>query len=85
MRILQISEPKSMLSMRKFEEKELPKDTKNQLRMPIRFVIRDGMVEDVQFQSEDQAWSKNVKRAVLNLLQLNLQGKTTEELRDDDR
>lgn len=74
-----------MLSMRKFEDKELPKDTKNQLRMPIRFVIRDGMVEDVQFQSEDQAWSKNVKRAVLNLLQLNLQGKTTEELRDDDR
>lgn len=74
-----------MHPMRKFEEKDFPQATKNQLRLPTRFAIRDGSVEEIQFHKEDTAWSKNVKRAILNLVHLNLKGKTSEELRDEDR
>ncbi|KAK6060403.1 von Willebrand factor type D domain protein [Cooperia oncophora] len=50
------------------------------LEMPVRFVYKSGMVSDLIFSDKDETWSTNVKRSVINMLQLNLHktGRTDE-------
>ncbi|VDK63348.1 unnamed protein product, partial [Cylicostephanus goldi] len=50
------------------------------LELPVRFAYRNGMVSELQFFHNDETWSMNVKRSIINLLQLNLHkmGRTDE-------
>ncbi|KJH41555.1 lipoprotein amino terminal region [Dictyocaulus viviparus] len=43
------------------------------LEMPVRFSYKNGMIGDIQFSEQDEEWSKNVKRSIINMLQINLQ------------
>uniref|UniRef100_A0A183C2D0 Vitellogenin n=1 Tax=Globodera pallida TaxID=36090 RepID=A0A183C2D0_GLOPA len=61
----QMSEPQEMQPIEAFEQ------TKLQLQQPCQFSYSDGVVERVQCQ-QDEDWSKNFKKAVLNMIQLNL-------------
>lgn len=36
----------------------------------MRFNYRHGMVSDIEFDSDDQVWSMNIKRSVVNMLQV---------------
>jgi hypothetical protein len=58
-----------------FEPKQIPVKRNHQLQLPAEFNYVDGIVEGIQFHQEDVGWSKNIKRAVLNMIQLNLQKK----------
>lgn len=70
-----------------FEKRELPEEIRRTLEMPCTVSLVDGVVERINFDEEDRAWwdfrydqslacyfyrSKNIKRAALNMLQLNL-------------
>ncbi|VDM76861.1 unnamed protein product, partial [Strongylus vulgaris] len=50
------------------------------LELPVRFVYRNGMVSELQFHNNDETWSMNLKRSIINMLQLNLHkmGRTDE-------
>ncbi|KAK6765798.1 hypothetical protein RB195_025612 [Necator americanus] len=59
---------------------EITKKHMELLELPVKFGYRDGMVSELQFHSNDETWSKNVKRSIINMLQLNLHkmGRTEE-------
>ncbi|KAI6215600.1 hypothetical protein M3Y94_00403900 [Aphelenchoides besseyi] len=55
-----------------FESRDIPQELKQMLEMPLSISYVDGVVERINFHEDDAAWSKNIKRAVLNMIQLNL-------------
>lgn len=65
-------QPEQMQPMRAFEEKTISSEQQEQLRLPAQITIEDGIVKRIQFSERDSAWSKNIKRGVVNLVQLNL-------------
>ncbi|KIH42251.1 hypothetical protein ANCDUO_27766, partial [Ancylostoma duodenale] len=50
------------------------------LELPVRFGYKHGMVSELYFHNHDETWSMNVKRSIINMLQLNLHkmGRTDE-------
>ncbi|KAI1714684.1 lipoprotein amino terminal region domain-containing protein [Ditylenchus destructor] len=59
-----------METFNKPEERE--KEMLNaKLVLPVEFLYNDGLVTSIQFHQDDEPWSKNLKKAVLNLIQLN--------------
>ncbi|KAI6209112.1 hypothetical protein M3Y96_00186500 [Aphelenchoides besseyi] len=55
-----------------FERRELSQEVQQTLEMPMFVKLTDGVVEKMNFHEDDSVWSKNIKRAVLNMMQLNL-------------
>lgn len=55
-----------------FERRELPQELKQILEMPLSASYVDNVVDRINFHEDDSTWSKNIKRAVLNMIQLNL-------------
>jgi len=55
-----------------FDPKQVPAELKQILEMPLSVSYVDGVVERINFHEDDSTWSKNIKRAVLNMMQLNL-------------
>jgi hypothetical protein len=55
-----------------FERREIPVEVKQQLELPLSVSYIDGVVERINFHEDDSTWSKNIKRAVLNMIQINL-------------
>jgi hypothetical protein len=67
--------------MRMFEGKRIPQEKYRQLQLPAHFIYTDGVIERIQFHEQDDTWSKNIKRAVLNMIQLNLKKNNAQGLR----
>ncbi|CAD5210885.1 unnamed protein product [Bursaphelenchus xylophilus] len=63
------------------ERAQISEDKMAQLRLPVQFTIADGIVERVQFAENDPTWSRNIKKAMINLMQLNLQQTSFEPLK----
>ncbi|KAE9553665.1 hypothetical protein FO519_003113 [Halicephalobus sp. NKZ332] len=85
-------EPRRVQPMQLFEEKQIESELLEQLQMPMKVDYVDGLVERIFFHQKDSSWSKNIKRAVLNMMQLNLkrrainiQESEIEQLRNDDK
>jgi hypothetical protein len=55
-----------------FERRQMPEELRQTLELPFGVILVDGVVEKLNFQQEDSVWSKNIKRAAVNMLQLNL-------------
>lgn len=53
-------------------DRQTARQIKEKLELPVQFNYIDGSVERLQFHQDDQPWSKNIKKAVLNLIQINL-------------
>ena len=51
-------------------------EQKEKLSLPVRFRYERGLVSEVEFDREDSTWSENIKRAVVNMLQVNLAKKS---------
>uniref|UniRef100_A0A8R1ELF4 Vitellogenin n=1 Tax=Caenorhabditis japonica TaxID=281687 RepID=A0A8R1ELF4_CAEJA len=69
-----------MLPFEKFEEVD-NMDTEHQqlLSMPVEFEYEHGLIGELRFTHGDQAWSENIKRAVVNMLQVNILKKEKHE------
>lgn len=69
----QIPNPRKIMPFDAFEDTPIEGHLKQKLQTPLKFSYTNGMVRDVEFDSREEPWSANVKRGVLNLLQVNLQ------------
>lgn len=54
----------------------------DQLEMPIQFKYEDGLVTKIFFRDDEPAWSKNIKKGVLNMFQVNLKRQQVESDQD---
>jgi hypothetical protein len=67
-----VSNPRKALPFRAFEEVELDQANQEKLQKPVFFTYTNGLVHDIRFEHGEAPWSANIKRGVLNLLQVNL-------------
>ncbi|KAF7632668.1 Vitellogenin domain-containing protein [Meloidogyne graminicola] len=58
--------------MEMFEPKQIPQEVRQILEHCFTFNYVNGMIVRIHFHKDDVNWSQNIKRGVLNMLQLNL-------------
>nr|prf vitellogenin:ISOTYPE=6 [Caenorhabditis elegans] len=69
----QESNSMKMLPFERFEEVErMNREHQELLSMPVEFDYEHGLVREIRFAENDQPWSENIKRAVINMLQVNI-------------
>ncbi|KAF1747495.1 hypothetical protein GCK72_023960 [Caenorhabditis remanei] len=56
--------------MESLEQRELSDELKELLELPFRVQMKNGLISEIQYSSEDAEWSKNSKRSIVNLLSL---------------
>ncbi|KAF1747626.1 hypothetical protein GCK72_024091 [Caenorhabditis remanei] len=56
--------------MESLEHLELSDELKELIELPFRVQMRNGLISEIQFSTEDAEWSKNGKRSIVNLLSL---------------
>ncbi|KAF1747899.1 hypothetical protein GCK72_024365 [Caenorhabditis remanei] len=66
-----LPESEQMPAMNSLEQRELSDEYKQMLELPVRAQLRNGLISEIQFDKEDAEWSKNMKRAVLNMISFN--------------
>ncbi|EFO82256.1 hypothetical protein CRE_00509 [Caenorhabditis remanei] len=66
-----LPESEQMPSLNSLEQRELSDEYKQMLELPVRAQLRNGLISEIQFEKEDEEWSKNMKRAVLNMISFN--------------
>jgi len=73
-----VPEPRAQLPFEIFESVEIEPRLLEKLLKPVKFAYTNGLIHDIVFDRTEEAWSANIKRAVLNMLQVNLkeQGST---------
>ncbi|GMR63099.1 hypothetical protein PMAYCL1PPCAC_33294, partial [Pristionchus mayeri] len=65
-----------------FEEIELTEEQKENFLLPVRFRYENGLISEIEFDREEPTWSANMKRAILNMIQLNLSKKSRTDSED---
>uniref|UniRef100_A0AC34G881 Vitellogenin domain-containing protein n=1 Tax=Panagrolaimus sp. ES5 TaxID=591445 RepID=A0AC34G881_9BILA len=68
----ELPELRRVQSLQLFEEETIESQKLEQLQMSCTFEYSEGVIERVYYNAKDDVWSKNIKRAILNLVQLNL-------------
>lgn len=65
-----------ILPMNVFEKSNSSREEKKTmnklLELPVAFQWSEGIVSNVKFSQNEQPWSKNIKKAILSLIQINL-------------
>jgi len=67
-----VSNPRRMHAFETFEPIEVSEEQLEQLALPVKFHYKNGLISSVHFAGAELPWSANMKRAVLNMLQVNL-------------
>lgn len=75
-----IIDPTRVQPLRVFKQSTIDEKKQRELQLPCEFIYVDGIVERINFHPEDKTWSKNIKRAVLNLIQVNMNRKNQQSL-----
>jgi hypothetical protein len=68
-----VPNPRKIMPFDAFEDVQIEQHLKQKLEHTLKFSYTGGLVHDVVFDSHEDPWSANIKRGVLNLLQVNLQ------------
>lgn len=66
-----IVEPR-LISNVPLDDSILTNEQMQTISLPVRFRYHNGGITELYFAENDVAWSENIKRSVLNMLQLNL-------------
>jgi len=72
----EIAQPERVQPMEMFKKHEMKPEEEKKLELPCTFEYVEGLVENIKFHSDDEPWSKNIKKSVLNMIQLNLKRRT---------
>ncbi|VDK51989.1 unnamed protein product [Anisakis simplex] len=67
-----------------FDEIKLSEGARKALTAPLRFKYDDGVIGEIEFDGDDADWSENIKRSILNLIQINMKKGLQKESREDD-
>ncbi|CDW58129.1 Vitellogenin N and VWD and DUF1943 domain contain ing protein [Trichuris trichiura] len=62
-----------MASFEELEPVEIKQSDLKILELPVEFTYAEGQVQDLVFQQDDEEWSENLKRGIINLFQIKLQ------------
>jgi hypothetical protein len=68
-----VPNPRKIMPFDAFEDVQIEQHLKQKLEKVVKFTYTGGLVHDVVFDQNEDPWSANIKRGVLNLLQVNLQ------------
>ncbi|KHJ95199.1 hypothetical protein OESDEN_04858 [Oesophagostomum dentatum] len=77
-------EPRQLLPFERCQLVKIDEEQKEMLKMPIRFVYKHGLISDIEISEEDKPWSVNIKKAILNMLQINLLKKDETRTREHE-
>lgn len=75
--------PRAQLPFSLFHPVPLQEEHRVKLEKPLQFHYQDGMIRDIRFDSSEEPWSANIKRGVLNLLQVNVRQHGSTDASDD--
>jgi hypothetical protein len=67
-----VQDPRKTQPFSLFEQVPISSELKQLLEKPVAFKYTDGLVSDMQWEESEQPWAANIKRGILNLLQINL-------------
>jgi hypothetical protein len=67
-----VPEPRAQLPFELFESVEIEPRLLEKLLKPVKFAYTSGLIHDIVFDRSEESWSANIKRGVLNMLQVNL-------------
>jgi len=81
----QVPHPQKIMPFDSFEETPLDSKMKELLETTVKFTYTGGLVRDVYFDGKEQPWSANIKRGILNLVQVNLQQQKKLDTAEDQR
>jgi hypothetical protein len=79
----EIPNPRKIMPFDAFETVEIEQHLKQKLERVVKFTYTGGLVHDVVFDAQEDPWSANIKRGVLNLLQVNLQQQRRLDTQED--
>jgi hypothetical protein len=74
-----VPEPRAQLPFEVFESVEIEPRLLEKLLKPVKFAYTSGLIHDIVFDRTEEAWSANIKRGVLNMLQVNLKEQSSTE------
>jgi hypothetical protein len=80
-----IPNPREMLPFEAFEEAQIVEELEKQLQLPVQFKYTNGLISDITFDGEEKPWSANLKRGVMNMLQVNLKQHGRTDLSEEQR
>lgn len=72
----EVLQPEKVQPMQMFKSVQVDDKQLDLIKLPLQFDYADGIVENLHFHQDDKPWAKNIKRAVLNMLQSNLKQRT---------
>jgi hypothetical protein len=78
-----VPNPRKIMPFDAFEDVEIEQHLKQKLERVVKFTYTGGLVHDVVFDAQEDPWSANIKRGVLNLLQVNLQQQRRLDTQED--
>jgi len=64
--------PRNIMPFESFQNLDVDEEQKSKITLPVMFEYKNGMVDNVVFDGEELPWSANVKRAIINMIQVNL-------------
>ncbi|CAJ0565560.1 unnamed protein product, partial [Mesorhabditis spiculigera] len=73
-----IEEPRVFDNMISLEESELSEEKREILSLPVRFRVHNGIISELHFSERDNTWSENLKRGLVQMLQIKFSPKTQE-------
>ncbi|KHN77828.1 Vitellogenin-6 [Toxocara canis] len=79
----ELPDPREVQPFEAFDEKEIGEAHHKALLSPLRFRYVDGLITEIEFDRDDMSWSENIKRAILNLLQVNMKKNARTDKRED--
>ncbi|MFH4977618.1 hypothetical protein AB6A40_004327 [Gnathostoma spinigerum] len=67
-----IPDPRVLQPFAAFEVEKFDREQQRVMQLPVRFKYFDGMISELEFDRDEQFWAANIKRAVLNMFQVNM-------------
>lgn len=80
-----IPNPRAMIPFQAYEQVEINSKMEQRLKLPLKFTYNKGMISEVVFDGKEEPWSANIKRGILNMLQVNLQKNNQVDLTEEAR
>ncbi|CAJ0957633.1 unnamed protein product, partial [Mesorhabditis belari] len=77
--------PSRLAPTTSFEPIEPSKEQEEFLSLPVRFRYESGRVSELEFDSSDPTWSRNIKRAAINMLQVNMESNSESRIDETEK